>query len=390
MLLTLLTFIIVLGLLVFVHELGHFFVARRSRVGVEEFGFGLPPRIFGMYKDPETKKWKAVARKNDLAPATIYSLNWVPLGGFVKIKGEQGEFSEDSDSFAHKPIWGKIKILSAGVTMNVLLAIVLLWIGYTIGLPREINDSQNYWRAKISNETIYITDTVKGFPADTAGIKPGDAIVSLDGKTFLKVIDLQNYIQERTQITIEVIAKRKGSEMKFSVTPKEDTEAKKTIIGVVLAKMGVISYPWYIAFWESIKTTLYLIKEIIVAFYFLFVNLITAQKVAISLSGPVGIAVITGEVARMGFIYILQFTALLSLNLAIINFLPLPALDGGRVAFLIIEKIRGKAINARVENIIHSAGLYLLFLLVLLITYSDVLRFSDKFVSLWKKITHIF
>lgn len=390
MFLALITFIIILGLLVFVHELGHFVVARRSGVAVEEFGFGLPPRIFGIFKDPQTKKLKLTGRKNDAKPNTIYSINWIPLGGFVKIKGEQGEFSKDSDSFANKPIWKKIKILSAGVTMNVLLAIFLLSIGYMMGLPREIDDSISLPWAKISHETIYITDVVKNFPADKSGIKAGDAIVSLDGKNFLKVADLQEYINQKNNTPIEISIKRKDEQLNLKLMPKEDEKSKKIIMGVMLAKMGFISYPWHIAIWEGIKTTLYLTKEIIVAFYLLFINLITTQKISVSLSGPVGIAIITGEVAKMGFIYILQFTSLLSLNLAIINFLPLPALDGGRVMFLLIEKIRGKAINAKVESLIHNIGLYLLFLLVLMITYSDVIRFSDKFVSLWNKITHLF
>src|SRR3989344_1577464 len=390
MLLTLITFILVLGILVFVHELGHFFVARKSGVFVEEFGFGLPPRIFGFYKDKETKKWKYAGAKTDKIPTTIYSLNWIPLGGFVKIKGEQGENTEDSDSFAHKSITKKILILSAGVTMNVILTVFLLFIGYLVGLPRELNDSEQIPWAKISNETIYKNDIAKGYPAEKAGIRAGDMVDRIDGKNFTKITDLQNYIDEKSGTPIELELKRENAILKFSVTPQKDEKLNKSVIGVMLSRMGFVSYPWYIAIWESIKTTLFLIKEIIFAFYNLFTNLLISHTVSVALSGPVGIAVITGQVARMGLIYILQFTALLSLNLAIINFLPLPALDGGRVMFLIIEKIRGKSINARVEAMVHNIGLYLLFLLVLFITFNDIMRFSDKFIYLWDRITHIF
>ena len=390
MLLIILTFLIVLGILVFVHELGHFFVARRSGVRVEEFGFGLPPRIFGFYKDPSRKIWKYVGKNTHDCPTTIYSINWVPLGGFVRIKGEQGENIQDTDSFAHKPIYKKIIILSAGVTMNVLLAIILLSIGYIIGLPREIDDSAQLPWAKISNEMIYINEVVKDYPADKAGIKAGDIIESVDKTKFSNIADLQNYISKKNNVPLELSIKRNEENIVLNVTPIDDEKNNKVIMGVMLAKMGFVSYPWYIAFWEGFKTTMFLIKEILIAFYMLFVNIITTHTVSVSLSGPVGIAVITGQVAKMGFIYILQFTALLSLNLAIINFLPLPALDGGRVMFLLIEKIRGKAINPRIEATIHNIGLYLLFLLVLIITYSDVMRFSDKFVLLWQKITNLF
>jgi regulator of sigma E protease len=136
------------------------------------------------------------------------------------------------------------------------------------------------------------------------------------------------------------------------------------------------------------ESTVFFTKEILVALYELIKNLIVTQKVAVDLSGPVGIAVLTGQVARMGFIYLLQFTALLSINLAVINFIPFPALDGGRILFLIIEKIRRKPVSQKIENLVHNIGFALLMALVLLVTYRDVVRFGDKFVGLWEKIIH--
>ena len=147
----------------------------------------------------------------------------------------------------------------------------------------------------------------------------------------------------------------------------------------------MVKYPWHLAIAEGIKTTIVLTWLIMVAFYELIKGLFVGQGVSADLAGPVGIAVITGQVARMGFVYILQFTALLSINLAIINFLPIPALDGGRVLFLIIEKFKGSPVKKEIETAIHNIGFSLLMLLVLIVTFRDVARFGDKFKALWER-----
>lgn len=390
MLITIITFIVILGILVFFHEIGHFIVARKSGVKIEEFGFGLPPRLFGIYKDPMNNKWKVVGTKIAMAPTTIYSINMVPLGGFVKIKGEQGENSQDNDSFGNKSIWRRIAILSAGVSMNVILAIFLLSVGYWIGIPKDIDSASNFHWAKISNVNIYISEVMKDFPAYNKAIKPMDIIIAIDNKPFTDIVDIQNYVNNKKDSEIVLTIKRNEKEFDVKLIPKYYEDTKKVIMGIMLVKRGVISYPWYIAIIEGFKTTINLTKEILLAFTNLFKNIIVKQTISVDLSGPVGIAIITSEVAKLGFIYLLQFTAILSLNLAIINFFPLPALDGGRVMFLLIEKIRGKSINSHVESVIHNIGLYLLFLLVIVITYRDIIRFSDKFTLLWHRITQIF
>ncbi len=390
MILTFIVFVVILGLLVFIHELGHFVTAKKSGVKVEEFGFGLPPRIFGIYKDKKSNTWRKVGIKTHVTAETIYSLNWIPLGGFVKIKGEQGENAEDSDSFVHKSIFKRILIVSAGVIMNILLAIFLFFIGYMIGMPKEIDSTTNSRFAKIKNEEIIISAVFDGLPAKKNGIVTGDAIQSIDNNTFTTIEKIQEYMQGKKDTTINVQIKRMNQTITFTLTPEIIQETKKVGIGVGLTAIGTVSYPWYIAIFESVKITMYFIKEILIAFYNLIKNLIITHRVSVELSGPVGIAVMTGEVTRLGFIYILQFAALLSINLAIINFMPFPALDGGRVLFLIIEKLRGKAVNARIESLIHSIGLYVLLLLVVVVTYKDILKFSDKFKSLWSSLFGLF
>ncbi len=386
MLLAFVVFVIILGLLVFIHELGHFVTAKKSGVKVEEFGFGLPPRIFGIYKDKKSNTWRKVGVKTHITPETIYSLNWIPLGGFVKIKGEQGENAYDTDSFGSKSISRRILIISAGVIMNIFLAFFLFFIGYIIGMPKEIDSSINSRFAKVKNEEIIITAVFDGLPAKEKGIMPGDIIKTIDNNTFSAIEEVQKYMQGKKDTAITLQIKRVDEMKTFTLVPTIIQETKKSGIGVGLTAVGTVSYPWYYAIFEAIKTTFFFIKEILIAFYNLIKNLIFTRSVSVELSGPVGIAVMTGEVTRLGFIYILQFTALLSINLAIINFMPFPALDGGRALFLIIEKLRGKAINARIESLIHSIGLYVLLLLVVVVTYKDILRFSDKFKSLWSSL----
>jgi regulator of sigma E protease len=367
MFLTIIVFVFILGLLVFVHELGHFVAARKNGVKVEEFGFGFPPRIFGIKRGE-----------------TIYSLNWIPLGGFVKIKGEGGENKEDEDSFVHKKIWRRAVILAAGVLMNFVLAAVILSIGFMVGLPQVVDGENGY--ARVRDAKVQIIQILEGTPAAEAGLLPGDAILEIDGQKIENVDVMQEYLGGKIDAPVKIIFLRDGEQFEKEIKPIFLTETGRGGIGVGLLKSGIVSYPWYLAIWKGVESTVFFTGEVVFAFYELIKNLIISQKVSVDLSGPVGIAVLTGQVARMGFVYLLQFTAMLSINLAVINFLPFPALDGGRILFLVIEKIRRRPVSQKIENLIHNIGFILLMLLVLLVTFRDVLKFSDKFVGLWDKI----
>jgi len=367
MLTTLIVFILILGLLVFVHEFGHFITAKKMGVRVEEFGFGFPPRIFGLKRGE-----------------TIYSLNWIPLGGFVKIKGEQGEYKEDEDSFAHKKIWQRGLILTSGVLMNFILTVILLSVGYFIGLPQDVSEEPK--GAKIKDIQIEIMSVLKNSPAERAGLQVGDIIVSLDGQVFNQAEELRDYTANREGQTLILRIKRNGEILKKEIEPERLKGIERAVLGIGMIRTGIVSYPWYLALFKGLESTLYLVKEIFIALYDLIKNLIMAKGITMEVAGPVGIAVLTGKAARMGFIYLLQFTALLSINLAIINFVPFPALDGGRFLFLIIEKIRRKPISQKIESIIHTIGFSLLMLLVIVVTYKDITRYSDIFISLLKKL----
>jgi len=383
----LITFVLVLSLLVFVHEFGHFWTARKLGVKVDEFGFGFPPRIIGIQK--LHGKWKIVGRKAKAAQHTIYSLNWIPLGGFVKIKGEQGEQGTEKDSFGHKPIYQRVIILSAGVVMNILLAFVLLSWGFALGLPQIITgDLPDY--VKLKEEKIQVIEVLPGFPAAIRGVEAGDQILSIDQQEFSDITAIQQYLSQKNEIPVTLALRRGDRDIITEITPRLLEQTQTPGLGVSLVETAQVSYPIHYAILEGAKTTAFLLKEIIVAFYELIANMFGGGKHDLDVAGPVGIAVITGQVARLGFIYLLQFTALLSLNLAVINFLPIPALDGGRVLFLAIEKIRGKAINQRIEATVHNIAFMLLILIVLIVSFRDVLRFSDQFAVLWQSLTNIF
>ncbi|MBU2233679.1 RIP metalloprotease RseP, partial [Patescibacteria group bacterium] len=391
MLLTIITFIIVLSVLVFAHELGHFMMARKFGVKAEEFGLGFPPRACGFYKNNQGK-WKHIFGKKDVTDcqSTIYSINWLPLGGFVKIKGENGaladsEREEDQDSFAGKKIWQRAFMLSAGVAMNIILAAVLITVGFMIGFPQALGEQLNA-RAHISDKKIQIVQVMENTPAASAGLQAGDAIISIDNNSFLNYQELQNYVASNIGNKLAYKIKRDQDLIEANIIPELMPKTNKAGVGIAITETGIVSYPWYLAGIEGVKTTFILIWAIIAAFYELIKGLILGHGITADLTGPVGIATLTGQVAHMGFVYLLQFTALLSINLAVINFFPFPALDGGRMLFLIIEKIKRSPVKKEVEATIHNIGFALLMVLVVFVTFRDVARFGNVFKNIWEKI----
>lgn len=385
---TILIFIIVLSVIVFAHEAGHFFTARLFGVRAEEFGFGFPPRILGFYKNRRGKRvWLfnnqsvenlETSLDENVRPAekaTLYSLNWLPLGGFVKIKGENGEGQDEADSFAAKKIWQRAIILVAGVLMNVVLAWLLFSLGYMFGLPQSTDMAGP--KAIITESSVMLSAVLPDSPAESAGLKVGDAILAVNGEAVGTEVALQDAIAANDGLNTELLVRRDNQEEKIMVTPTIQSGSRATI-GVGIYASALIRYPFFSAIVEGAKTTGWLIKEIFVAFSNLFSSIFDGQSVADQFAGPVGIANITGQAAREGFIYLLQFIALLSLNLAVINILPFPALDGGRLLFLIIERIKGSPVKREMENVIHNIGFFLLIVLVLFITYKDIAKLVIK------------
>lgn len=384
MLLTIIVFVLILSLLVFVHELGHFWVARKFGLTPKEFGFGFPPRAWGIYKSKDGK-WKTTVGRAEVTDAadTIYSINSIPLGGFVNL-GEDEEAVEGANHFRNKKPWQRAAILLAGVSMNILLAAVLISAGYMFGLP-QVLDGVNE-RAIVFNEQIQIVAVMPDSPAAAAGLKMGDIIESIDGEKFAQTAALQSFVDERVGTPLAYVVKRGGESLNFAITPQTIEETGQGGVGIGIAEIGFVRYGFFTSIFEGVKTTFFLVIAIITAFADLLASLFLGRGVSADLAGPVGIYVLTGQVARMGFIYILQFAAILSINLAIINAFPFPALDGGRLLFLAIEKLKGSPVKREIEGVIHNIGFALLMVLVLLVTFRDLNRFGDSLRLIWERI----
>ncbi|MEK7087620.1 MAG: site-2 protease family protein, partial [Patescibacteria group bacterium] len=278
---TILIFILILGILVLVHEFGHFIVAKKSGLTVEEFGFGFPPRIF-------SRKIKG----------TLYSINLLPLGGFVKILGEDGSEAGNQNSFASKSISVKSLITVAGVAMNFILGALLLIFGFYIGLPQALND-ENESTAK--NVQIQIVAISNNSPAEAAGLKLGDSIMN-----FREISDLQGFINENKGKEISLEVNRGKEIISVKLTPRLNPPASEGAIGVALVKTGIVSYPWYQSIWLGVKSAFVAVWEIIKGFFGLIKNLVIEREVPQEVAGPVGIAVLTGQAVNLGFAYLIQ------------------------------------------------------------------------------------
>lgn len=358
-------FILILGVLVFVHELGHFLTAKRIGAKVEEFGFGFPPKIFSVKRG-----------------GTEYSLNLFPLGGFVKIFGEDGESRESLDSFASKSLGGRALTLAAGSLMNWIFAFILLSVLAVAGMPQAIDKDT---KGVISNHQTTIIAVGIDSPAKEIGLELGDAVLSIKipsvdlAGNFIdinisSVEQFQKFVAENKGKEIILTIKRGKDILEKKITPRLNPPEGQGPVGIALADTGVVSYPFYLAPIKGLEAALNFTFAFIKAIFNLLTDLLFAGKVSADLAGPVGIAVLTSKFSQLGINYLIQFIALLSLNLAIINLFPFPALDGGRLLFLIIEKFKGSPISQKIEKTIHATGFALLILLILVITFRDIER----------------
>lgn len=364
---TIIIFLLVLGVIVFVHELGHFATAKFFGVKVEEFGLGFPPKIFGKKKGE-----------------TEYTVNWIPLGGFVKIAGEDGENRDDPRSFGAKPVWQRAIILSAGVLMNFLLAAVLFSAVFMSDFPTDVTGIPDSEIPAGSEIFVQVTEVASGSPAEESGIKPEDKIIKAGDVEVNKVEDLQDYTKENAGKNIEITIDRDGEIIQKEVFSRADTDGQGAI-GVSLIRGAIISY----SFFESIKEG-FIYTANITVFIFKYLSqtvweLIFTGGTTADVSGPVGMVSMTQQAAEMGLLVLLRFMALISVNLAVINILPLPALDGGRIFFLLIEKVKKSPVSPELEAKIHNAGFMLLMLLMLIVTFKDVAKLGifDKIMGIF-------
>jgi regulator of sigma E protease len=372
MFITILIFVLVLSVLIFAHEAGHFFSARKLGIKVDEFGIGFPPRVFSMYKNKEGK-WKKVFGKKEIKDNSdvIYSINAFPIGGFVKIKGENGDEAGDKDSFASQKAWKRAIVLSAGVIMNIVLAWILISTNLMIGSHQSVDEANLPKGVKSLEQVVRVFQVEQDSPAFEAGLMPMDVISGINGEVVKTEDDVKSMI-DGSDSEINMTIEREGENMQIVLAPEFDEKLDRNIVGIGMAVTSFVKYPWYLALVEGFRNTMEFLWLIVYTLFDMIRGLIISQPMDVEVAGPVGIAVLTGDMARMGIVYLLHFTALLSLNLAIINILPFPALDGGRLLFLLIEKIKGKPIKQEVEALLNNIGFMLLMLLVVVVTFKDI------------------
>ncbi len=351
---TILLFLAVISLLVFCHELGHFLMAKKFGVGVEEFGFGIPPRVFG-------KRFGG----------TLYSLNLLPFGGFVKLQGDSADtltagpggqdFSSGDLSFGVKSKPKRAAIILAGVAGNILLAWLIFTILFNIGFPRVAKN-------------IRVEGVAASSPAEASQIKPGDYLLAVDGQKTLDPTQFSELIAKKagteTQLTVQTPG---GAEREITVTPRKNPPSGQGALGVKLGRAYYEKVSWwkspFLAAGELVTT----LKEMYRGFGDML-YLLVAKHEAPQAAGVVGLYSLTGEVSALGLSVFLHFIAIISLNLFIINVLPIPALDGGRLLFIGIEMVFGKDRARRWERPANNFGFAFLILLFVLVTFQDLRR----------------
>jgi regulator of sigma E protease len=403
---TVIYFLLVLSVLVLVHEIGHFIFARRFGVRVEEFGLGYPPRalIFwrenGMvqiqskkiriprkfvlpqavqpgswvvYKtavidgketltaidpvDAESRGLTAASQVQDLDRGTIYTLNWLPLGGFVRMTGEENP--GDPRSFAAAKPWKRAIILVSGAGMNVLLAILLFSTIAVAGISKPI-------------ELVTITAVSPGSPAESAGLKPGDRLVTINGVPVQNRLDVTRAAFDLSGQPVTLEVKRDKDNVTVNLTPRNKPPKNEGRIGITMSAQllrdETVSYSILEAIPYGVGRTVDTGGQIFTGF-----RRMIDGTAPVEVGGPVKIAQYTNQAAQLGLLTLMEFTALLSVNLAIINLFPFPALDGGRLVFVVLEALRrGKRVPPEKESIVHFVGMAILLIMMALITFSDI------------------
>lgn len=348
MFLSILTFILVLSVLVLVHEAGHFFAAKKAGVKVEEFGFGIPPRVFG-------KKYGE----------TIYSLNLLPFGGFVRLHGEnrEEEITEPKRAFLTQSKKKRTAIILAGVFMNFILAIVAFSVVYSFsGIPQETQD-------------VRVVEVAEGSPAQRAGIREEEIVREVEGEKVNSVSEFVALVDESKGQEIILTLEKDGDSRDVSLTPREDPPANEGSIGVVISATEIYYPPiWqrpFIGIYYGFQEAVFWGLAVVGGFAQMIKNLFGGQ-VPSDVAGPVGIYALTTQAAQFGILSLVNFVGVLSINLAILNAIPFPALDGGRFLFIALEAVFGKKVLPKLEAWVHTVGIVILILLIIAITAADI------------------
>lgn len=345
-----------LVILIALHEFGHFILAKKFGVKVEEFAIFFPPRL--------------LAKK---IGETVYSLNIIPLGAFVKLKGEEEQIDEP-DSFTAQPFWQKSLIILGGVISFWIIGFILLSVNAYIGTNQAIEDSRE---AGVKDAKVQVIQVLSDSPAQEAGIKVGDVISEVKNGETVKV-DKTKQVQEFTKQyegqEIEVTIKRGDKEKLLQVTPRKDPPSNEGAMGIALARTGIVKYSLSEAPVQGLIMTKNLTGSVIGGWIYLGKAWISGEETGAQIMGPVGVTSMMADFVGLGWNYYLRFLALISIYLAIFNLLPIPALDGGKFVFIMVEKVRGKPINEKTERIVTAFFFLLLITLLIFITFKDIVR----------------
>jgi regulator of sigma E protease len=364
MLITIISFLAVLSVLVIAHEFGHYWTAKKSGMKVYEFGLGFPPKIFG-WTDKNGTEW---------------TFNLIPLGGFVRIKGENGDdpSANDADSFSAKSKIARFIVLIGGVSMNIIVAFILLTLVYA-GMSGKVTLEPADLVPKflqISEPQVSFIGFDERFSNAELNIPKEATLQSIDG------IDISSASEVREKLlfsaenneSVEIVVSSNGELMNYTLSPELIEGQDLPKFGISIADVVETKIPfWYVPIMAFISTFSYL-WLIIAGFFGLIRDIFIGVGVQEAVAGPIGIAKITGEIAQSGLSNLLHFAAILSLNLAVLNALPFPALDGGRILFVLIEAIRGKKNSPQIEAMVHASGFALLMILIVIITYRDIVN----------------
>jgi len=346
-----LIFVLALSILVLVHEFGHFFAAKITGVKVEEFGLGLPPKILSW------KKW-----------GTIWSLNWLPIGGFCKLYGEEGGGS-GKDAFNNKNPWQKGLIVLGGVLMNLVLAITIFSVVYTIlGIP-------------VDTDRVRIIGVAKDSPAEAVGLKIEDVVVSVGDRELKKAAELTEEVAKYKGRKVEIVVDRKGEKELFVIPVREKAPDGQGLLGLVISNTEMKKIKWY-EFYKGIGAGFkeaYFWGKIIFDGVTKMVGGLLKGQVPKDVSGPIGMYQATSSIRmNQGILAVVHFFGVVSVNLAIVNVLPFPALDGGRIIFVFYELISRRRANQKFELMVNNLGMMILLSLIALITFGDVYRLIVK------------
>lgn len=349
-------FISLMGLLI-LHELGHFILAKKFGVRVDEFGIGYPPRIFG----------KKIGE-------TIYSINLLPFGAFVKLPGEIGK-AEDPKSFSSQSVLKRALIVFGGVLSFWLMAAILFSVVFNLGAPTAIGDDV---KSNLVDPKVQIAAISADSPAKAAGLKPGDTIKQLTINnrqlTINKVKEIQDLTEQYKGEEIILTIQRGSEVFDVSLIPRVSPPSGEGPMGVALVRTSIKSYPWYQAPWQGILTTFNMTGAVVQGYGQAIKNLIGGKPTGVELMGPVGVFNLFTQVSQLGVSYFLQFVGMIAIYIAIFNVLPIPAVDGGKLLFLGIEAIRRKPISEKVEQNVTAAFFALLLIMMIWVTIKDVSR----------------